>query len=68
MGASRGGDAALLSEGQIEEVQAVLRFSDCRQCAAEAARIAREIVSFSIHVSAIKPAVADPNADLFRGT
>ena len=68
-GASRGGYAAFLLEGQDEENLG--RFCDFRivdNALQNAARIAREIVSFKHpRISAIKLAVADPNADLLRG-
>ena len=68
-GASRGGDAAFLLEGQIEE--SLGRFCDFRivdNAIQNAARIAREIVSFRHpKISAVKLAVADPNAELLRG-
>ena len=62
-------DAAFLSQGQDQE--SLGRFCDFRivdRALETAGRIAREIVSFRHpKISAIKLAVADPNADLLRG-
>ena len=68
-GDPRGGDAAFHRKAKIEE--SLGRFCDSRivdNALQNAARIAREIVSFRHpRISAIELAVADPNADLLRG-